>query len=40
MRPKPSGRFPPREITVKKRIDGQPLEYSTFLLAGWVFGVL
>ena len=38
MRPKPSGRFTLREITVKKRIDGQPLEYSTFLLSGWVRG--
>jgi hypothetical protein len=36
MRPKPSGRFTLREITVKKRIDGQPVEYSTFLLSGWV----
>src|ERR1017187_9522673 len=38
MRPKPSGRVTLREITVKKRIDGQPLEYSTFLLSGWVRG--
>ena len=38
MRPKPSGRFALREIKVKKRIDGQPLEYSTFLLSGWVRG--
>jgi site-specific recombinase XerC len=35
MRPKPSGRFALREITVKKRLDGQPVEYSTFLLSGW-----
>jgi hypothetical protein len=33
-----SGRFTLREITVKKRIDGQPLAHSTFLLAGWVRG--
>ncbi len=38
MRPKPSGRFTLREITVKKRIDGQPREYSTFLVSGWVRG--
>jgi len=38
MRPKPSGRFTLREITVKERIDGQPLEYSTFLLSGRLRG--
>lgn len=38
MRPKQSGRFTIREITVKKRIAGRPVEYSTFLLSGWVRG--
>ena len=38
MRPKPSGRFALRETTVRNRIDGQPLKYSTFLLSGWVRG--
>lgn len=38
MRPKPSGRFALREIRVKKRVEGRPLEYSTFLLSGWVHG--
>jgi hypothetical protein len=36
MRPKPSGRITLREITVKKRVDGQPREHSTFLLSSWV----
>jgi hypothetical protein len=38
MRPKPSGRFALREITVKKRVEGRPLKYPTFLLSGWVRG--
>ena len=35
MRPKPSGRFMLPEITVEKRIHGQPPEYSTLLQSGW-----
>src|SRR5580704_3476002 len=38
MRPKPSGRFILREITVKKLEAGRPIQYSTFLLSGWVRG--
>jgi site-specific recombinase XerD len=38
MRPKQTGRFLLREIKVKKRVAGQPLEYSTFLLSGWRHG--
>ncbi len=38
MRPKPSGRLTLRELTVRKRIDGRPRDYSTFLLSGWVRG--
>jgi hypothetical protein len=38
MRPKPTGRFTLREIKVKKRLDGKPVEYSAFLLSGWRHG--
>jgi len=40
MRPKPSGRFTPSGMSVKKRIDGQPPEYSTVLLSDWARGNL
>jgi integrase len=35
MRPKPTGRFTLREITIRKRLAGLSVEYSAFLLSGW-----